>query len=321
MLYTFLKYYVRLGLRLYCRKIVVNKPEMTRLRGPLLIAANHPNSFLDAVILDILFDQPIHSLARGDVFINRWVRYILRQIKILPVYRPTEGVENLGENYKTFEACVNIFREGGIVLIFSEGLCVNEWYLRKLKKGTARLAVKSWESGIPLRILPTGINYSSFRRTGKNVWINFGNLIESGDVPAPVSDGARHQHFNARLFAELESLVWEIPREDRVRQEARLTQKPPAWKYLLLTLPALWGWIGNAPFYFPLKIAVLARFGRSGHFDSVMMALLIFLYPFYLLLAGMAACAFTHSALGWLLLPSLPLGGWCWIQLKPQLDR
>jgi len=107
---------------------------MLKEKGPLLLACNHPNSFLDAVILDILFEQPVWSLARGDAFSNKTITKILTAVKILPVYRTSEGVENLSENYKTFDACLDIFRNTGVVQIFSEGKCINEWHLRPLKK-------------------------------------------------------------------------------------------------------------------------------------------------------------------------------------------
>lgn len=321
MLYTFLKYYVGFAFRIYCRQIRISPPERTRLRGPLLIACNHPNSFLDAVLLDILFDQPIHSLARGDVFFNRWITKLLEQFKILPVYRPSEGVENLNENYKTFDACVEIFRKGGVVLIFSEGLCVNEWHLRPLKKGTARLAIKTWEQGIPLRVLPTGINYSSFKRMGKSIRIHFGNLIQSADIPTHDSDGARHLKFNARLAEELKPLVYEIPKEDRTLQKTQLLSPIPWWTYTLLTLPAFCGWLAHAPFYYPLQRAVRSRFGTTGHYDSVLMAVLIFAYPFYLALIALAAHTILPLSLSLLLIPLLMFGAWALIQIKPALDR
>ena len=142
-----------------------------------MLAANHPNSFLDSVILDTLFEQPVWSLARGDVFKKPFIIRVLTALKILPVYRTSEGVENLSENYKTFEACIDIFRSNGIITIFSEGKCINEWHLRPLKKGTARLAIKAWEENIPLQVIPVVINYSSFRRFGKNIFLNFGSPI------------------------------------------------------------------------------------------------------------------------------------------------
>ena len=67
---------------------------MLKEKGPLLLACNHPNSFLDAVILDILFEQPVWSLARGDAFSGKTINKILTAVKILPVYRTSEGVEN-----------------------------------------------------------------------------------------------------------------------------------------------------------------------------------------------------------------------------------
>ena len=57
---------------------------------------------------------------------------------------------------------------------------------RPLKKGTARLAVRAWEENIPLRVLPLGINYSSFERIGKNVFINFGDYIDVKDIDISV---------------------------------------------------------------------------------------------------------------------------------------
>ncbi|MGC4013216.1 MAG: 1-acyl-sn-glycerol-3-phosphate acyltransferase [Luteolibacter sp.] len=138
-------------MKIFCRRIVVNKPEMLRLHGPLLIASNHPNSFLDAIVFDILFDQPIWSLARGDVFKTPFYSRLLTALKILPVYRYSEGPQNLQENYKTFAACYRIFEQKGLVQIFSEGKCINEWHLRPLRKGTARLAFSAWEKGIPLK--------------------------------------------------------------------------------------------------------------------------------------------------------------------------
>ena len=75
---------------------------------------------------------------------------------------------------------VKLFEENKIVLIFSEGRCINEWHL-PVKKGTARLALDAWENNIPLSVLPLGINYSSFRFYGKNMFLNFGNVIRKED--------------------------------------------------------------------------------------------------------------------------------------------
>ena len=72
---------------------------MLQCQGPLLIASNHPSSFLDAIIMAILFKSPIYSLARGDAFNGKIITKILASFNMLPVYRVSEGVENLENNY------------------------------------------------------------------------------------------------------------------------------------------------------------------------------------------------------------------------------
>jgi 1-acyl-sn-glycerol-3-phosphate acyltransferase len=85
--------------------------------GPLLLACNHPNSFLDAIILATLFKQPLYSLARGDAFHHPLIAWLLRQMNILPVYRDREGTAHLHKNYHTFNACIDIFRKNGSYLV------------------------------------------------------------------------------------------------------------------------------------------------------------------------------------------------------------
>ncbi len=321
MLYSLLKIIARLAIRIFCRKVIINKPDLLQLKGPVLLACNHPNSFLDSVLLDTLFEQPIWSLARGDVFKNKTISRILTSLKILPVYRTSEGVENLSENYKTFEACISIFKQNGIVAIFSEGKCINEWHLRPLKKGTARLAVKAWEEDIPLIILPVGINYSSFTRFGKNMFINFGEVITSSDINLKEADGLRHQQFNAVLQSQLSQLVFEIPKNDRKLQEAMLEVKSSLIKKMLLVIPAAIGWLLHFPLYLPIKSIIWKKTHYNDHFDSVMLGVLLFAYPFYIIAITSIAIALTGCLWYLLLIVVIPVTAWPVIQLKPQLDK
>ena len=306
---------------IYCRKIIVNDRAMLKKQGPLLLASNHPNSFLDAIILDILFKKPIWSLARGDVFKNKFISRILTALKMFPVYRVSEGVENLNNNYETFESCKRIFREKGLVLIFSEGKCINEWHLRPLKKGTARLAINSWEENIPLQVLPVGINYSSFRRFGKNIIINFGDIITKEHIPWNTAGGIRYQTFNNKLKQQLNSLVFEINNQDKEKKQELLEKKPSPLKKIALSIPAFIGWLVHLPLYLPVQKSVLRKTEHNDHFDSVMAAILLFTYPLYLLLISFIAFYFTKSSLGFLFLLLMPFTAWCYVQLKPQLDK
>ena len=321
MLYSILKVIARLAIKIFCRKIIINKPEMLKEKGPLLLACNHPNSFLDGVIFDTLFEQPIYTLARGDAFANKFFNRLLTALKLLPVYRISEGAENLDSNYDTFEACKKIFLNNGIVLIFSEGKCINEWHLRPLKKGTARLAIGSWDGNIPLRILPVGINYSSFRRFGKNIFLNFGEVIEKKDKDLSQGDGARYQSFNNLLEQQFTQLVFEIGKKDKNKQQKILEITPSAIKKLLLFIPATIGWIIHWPVYQPVKKFTFKRTNHNDHYDSVIIAILLFAYPLYLLLITGLAFYFTGSWYVFLLWLLFPFTAWACTQLKPQLDK
>jgi len=321
LLYNILKPLVRLAMLIFCRRIIINKPGLLKKTGPLLLACNHPNSFLDAAIIADLFEEPVYSLARGDVFKKPFYRKLLRALKMFPVYRTNEGVENLGINYDTFDECKNIFRKNGVVLIFSEAKCVNEWHLRPLRKGTARLSFSSWEENIPLEILPVGINYSSFRRFSKNMFINFGEIISKNDFALDEADGKRNLAFNLKLKEQLHQLVYEINKTDIQKQKRILEKKPTLVTKIFLFIPAVIGWLVHAPLYIPIKNFTYKKTVNNDHYDSIVVALLLFIYPVFVILLTLVIVLFTNNPFFWLLIIILPFTAWAYIQLKPQLDQ
>jgi len=320
MLYSVLKVIVRLAARIFCRKIIINKPELLKEKGPMILACSHPTHFFDAVLMDILFEKPIWSLTRGDAFLNKRITKLFYKLKMLPVYRPSEGVENLSENYKTFDSCIDLFKQGEIVLIFSEGLCENEWHLRPLKKGTARLAYKCQQENIPLKILPVGINYSSFTRFGKNLFVNFGTIFTANDFDKNSSDGAWNQVFNNRLQQELSPLVFEIEKKDKKKQKELLEINPSSLTKILLAIPASIGWIIHAPLYLPIKYWVHKKYNDTGHLDAMQIVLPLFIYPFYLLFVTFLLFITLNSYWVFFLIIILPFTAWSYVQVKGQLD-
>lgn len=318
MLYNFLQIPARIALHFWCKRLKINNKVFLKHKGPLLIAANHPNSFLDAILLCSIFKNPIYSLARGDAFKNKTVNKILRSLKMLPVYRVSEGVENLEENYKTFEDCINIFKENGIVLIFSEGKCINEWNLRPLKKGTARLAMTAWEQGIPLQILPLGINYNSFTSFGKNIILNFGDAITKENIAFKQDDsyGIKTQGFNTTLKTALQKLVIQSKPLDKKFIETTFKNNNNTLKNILLFVPAIFGFLLHAPLYFPVKKFAFKKFGTIDHYDSVMVALLLLLYPFYLMLIALLVYYLMSSYWFLSVFVVIPACAYCYIQIK-----
>jgi 1-acyl-sn-glycerol-3-phosphate acyltransferase len=318
-LFSLLKGYARLTIKLYCRKIVVNKPQWLQASGPLLIAANHPNSFLDGVILMTLFQKPIYTLARGDAFQQKKWDKLLRWLHLLPVYRTSEGVENLTHNYTTFAACQKVFARNCSVMIFSEGRCINEWHLRPLKKGTARLALSAWENGVDLTVVPLGFNYSPFRVWGKTVHLNFGAPLKRNEIINQDSEGKQLLAFNAQLEAQLENLVYEIKPGDKATLKKIFFIPSSAIKLFCLAIPAFIGWLLHAPLYFTAR-AVASIFFDNDHFDSVVVSLLMLAYPLYLLAITIIATLFFPLPVSLLVFLLLPFTAWACLQWKHQLD-
>ncbi|MBL7728124.1 MAG: 1-acyl-sn-glycerol-3-phosphate acyltransferase [Dinghuibacter sp.] len=222
MLYHIVKPIIRLALLVFCRKIYINRRDYYSCKGPMILAVNHPNSFFDAVVTGVFFKQPVHFLARGDAFRKNWAYKILTSLKCIPVYRLREGKEYLHLNEDSFERCRQVLRKKGIVLIFSEGLCINEWNIRPLRKGTARLAFSAWsdpEIGRQMKVLPVGLNYNSFNRFGKKVYVRFGEFISFTDADTGLTDGANHNRFNQLLAEQLDTLCFNgVPNNHRCNQ-------------------------------------------------------------------------------------------------------
>ncbi len=283
-------------------------------KGPLLLAANHPNSFLDAIILDTLFKNPVYSLARGDAFVNKLVTRILKSFNMLPVYRLTEGVENLENNYETFGACQEIFKQDGIVLIFSEGKCTNEWHLRPLKKGTARLALEAWRRGVDLKVLPVGINYSSFKKFGKTVIINFGNIITAEEVNNEFYSGKEINEFNHKLKQELQDLVFEIDQNDSRKKKEQFSQPISNLKKAILFPFGMIGFLFHFPIFLIIHFLIVRK--ADVHYDSVMTGLLFFVYPLYVLGVSFLAGYFGGIYGFFFALAGLPFCLWSFVQLR-----
>ncbi len=293
---------------------------MLQAEGPLLLAANHPNSFLDGIIMTTLFKNGVYSLARGDAFKNRRINRFLRSIFLLPVYRTSEGVENLGHNYTTFASCQQVFQKGGIVIIFSEGRCINEWHLRPLKKGTARLAISSWQKGIPLTVVPVGFNYSPFRVFGKNVHIHFGDPLPQQAILEQDGEGKQLLHFNEHLERSLKNLVYEIDPNNTVAITEKLGHPTPLILKALLALPAIAGALIHAPLYYLVKWFT-DKYFDNDHWDSVFNSLAVLLYPLYLLPLCICVWAYANVQAALVALVLIPFTAWAYVQVKDQVKQ
>ena len=304
MLYYIVKYWVRAALFVYFKQIRFSKKDVLNIEGPLILACNHPNSFLDAIVLGAKFNKPVHFLARGDAFKKPLVKKIFTALKMIPIYRISEGRENLLHNDETFERCSSILKNNGIVLIFSEGLCIHEWKLRNLKKGTARIAIQAYndiEIGKKIKVLPVGLNYTSFQSIGKNLFVNWGDIIYIKDQINTSIAGIAINEFNEKLNSQLLNVVLSKDKTQIHFKNLDLLYK------IVFFLPALIGYIISIPFYLLMKKLVI-KINRKGIFyDSLLFGFSLLLYPIYVLLISTTIYIYTDSLWSFLIIILAPL--------------
>jgi len=180
-IYIFCFVVVFIGYRIFLKRIRVKGLKNYPKNRPVIIAANHTNAFLDAIIFHCVFLENVYSLARGDVFKSAISRFFLHRFNILPIFRLQEGAENLHKNEDSFNKSIQVLELNKPLLIFPEGNCVQEKRLRKLKKGMSRIAFLAEEKNnfqMDLCILPVGINYLNFTKFRGELFLNIGKPVD-----------------------------------------------------------------------------------------------------------------------------------------------
>jgi 1-acyl-sn-glycerol-3-phosphate acyltransferase len=271
LIYTLLKLPIRLALRIFCVDIELVNQQFRNEKGPLLLVANHPNSFLDAILIAARFREPVYFLARGDAFRKPWHRFLLGYLHMIPVYRMSEGRENLHLNEFAFKKSQELLAQQKIVLIFIEGICLNTHELQPFKKGAARIAITAVNAKLPLRVMPVSVTYNSFIRFGKKVRIELSKPGGAKDLIPYDQEATSMQHFNREIFHQLNSMI-EIPQVHK--RKANI---------FLLPLSVV-GYFLHLPIYQLIKNAVRKKTRQTVFYDSVLFGVLLLCYPLYLLL-------------------------------------
>lgn len=303
-MYFLIKLPIRLALRIFCVNKEIIHPEYLEQKGPLLLVANHPNSFLDAIIIAAHFKEPIHFLARGDAFRKPWHNRFLRLLHMIPIYRISEGRENLHKNEYAIERSAELLQQNKIVLIFIEGICLHTHSLQPFKKGAARIALSVIKAQHPLRVMPVTVSYNSFTAFGKHIRLHLAEPIEAKQLLPYEDDAKNFQYFNDRLYQQLSGMI-AIP--SSIYSQYRIP----------LAIPALIGFFFHIPLYELIKKAVYAKTKGTVFFDSVMFGILFILYPLYLILLTILLLLFhVKSSILLLIILLHPLLAYCAVQYK-----
>ena len=315
-MYTFFKIGARLALFFYTKKTVANFAVPHHFNQPKILASNHPNSFFDAIIIAIHYPKPIYFLARGDAFNKPLIAKFLKSLHLIPIYRLSEGKENLSKNDTTFKICLDLLKKNETVLIFSEGVCINEWNLRSLKKGTARLAYKALKEKIDtLVVQPVNLNYSSFSKVPKEVVLNFNTVLNVAEL-STLSENEFYNSFNQKLK---EGILDKMIVKKNIQDIELFKSKRNTFRLFLFAVPAFFGYVSQYWIYSYFKNLVAKKTKNTVFYDSVLFGLLLFCYPLICVTITLLLGFIFNFKIALITLFLLPFTAWCYTRFKCNL--
>ncbi|MFT4664177.1 MAG: glycerol-3-phosphate O-acyltransferase/dihydroxyacetone phosphate acyltransferase [Polaribacter sp.] len=180
MLYKLVRPLAQIAIRTTFRKIYFTNEERIPWEKPVILAINHPTIFIEPCLLATHLSEPLHFLARGNLFKKSWHAKLLRSVHILPIFRMKDGgYSKIKSNLSTLEKCFEAINAGKTILIMAEGGCIQEKRLRPLRKGTARLAFGALEKyrDLDIQIVPVGVNYTYPNDFRSEIMLDFGAPI------------------------------------------------------------------------------------------------------------------------------------------------
>jgi glycerol-3-phosphate O-acyltransferase/dihydroxyacetone phosphate acyltransferase len=182
MIYRGVRVVVRIALAVFFKRLVIHGAANIRPKGPLIVAANHPNTLMDPLIVASLMPQRIGFVANAGLFANRFLVAFFRFFHVIPIFRKKDVAPGeKPDNTRAFAQCHAYLDQGGSFLIFPEGSSYYEIKLREIKSGTARIALsyeqaRGWTGGT--HIQPVALDYSDAIQFRSTVAVSIGQAIE-----------------------------------------------------------------------------------------------------------------------------------------------
>lgn len=217
--YNFIKLILRIATNIFFEEIEIHNIKNVPTEGPILIAANHPSSIMDALVLGVKTPRKIHYIGHSGLFSNPISKKFLYAMGIIPVYRRFDNPDNMNKNDDMFRAAYTILEEGKCIGIFPEGTSQTVRKVLKLKTGTARIALgaeKQNDFNLGVTIIPLGLYFTARHRFRSNVLLNFGKpIIVSEFKKDYLADEYEGVHLlTDKISLELGKLTINIQREE-----------------------------------------------------------------------------------------------------------
>ena len=184
MITSFFMLIVRIALRIFFRKIEVTNLEALPKKGPMIVAANHPSTFMDASVVSAFLHQKPRFLVKASLFNTAFSNWLLTNMRAIPVQRAQDSPDGTVDTSFLFSKCYERLAEGDTILIFPEGVSLHGRQLHKIKTGAARIALgaeAAKDFNLGMKIVTIGLNYSNPRLFRSDLYLTIKAPIEVQD--------------------------------------------------------------------------------------------------------------------------------------------
>jgi glycerol-3-phosphate O-acyltransferase/dihydroxyacetone phosphate acyltransferase len=183
--YRLVRAVAALLLWLFYRRVELSHAERIPRRGPIVIAANHHNALVDAMLIVTAVPRRIIPLAKAPLFHHPLIGPFLKLVGAVRVHRRVDGADPR-ENAAMFTAAVGALRDGGALLIFPEGTSQPRPTLMPLRTGAARILLSAVADGVAAALVPVGLVFDepgTFRAA---------TALVSVGLPVAANDAVEH---------------------------------------------------------------------------------------------------------------------------------
>ena len=229
-LYFFLRPYVDLCCRDSYTLFEITGKENIPNDGAVIIAPNHCNTLMDALVILRSSKEATVFGARADVFKKPQIAKIMKFLKILPMTRIRDGFREVANNLKSIEEIKETLLGGVRYCMFCEGLHRTMHSLLPVSKGILRIAFATCADAPedkPVYIVPTGIEYGDYFRYRSTCLLNFGKPIEIKQFLKENADKTEAEQYRllaSRLYSGISSLITYIPDDENYTSKWELVK-------------------------------------------------------------------------------------------------
>lgn len=237
-LYAFLRPYVDICTRTSYRSVEISGklPE----DGAVIISPNHTNTLMDPLLVLMSRKDRTVFASRADIFRKPKIARILRFLKMLPLARSRDTVEEIAHTREILQEIDGVLAAGVPFCIFSEGTHRPRHSLQPIRKGIARIAMDSAEKR-QTWIVPAGIEYSDWFHYRGTAKLTYGDPIDVNALIAahPELEGKDlYPVIQEELYKRMSELILFFPDDENydkalAEYEASLPKKK-RWPGLLL---------------------------------------------------------------------------------------